>query len=44
MIKPKKTREAGNTMGMEEKIKSHKTLVGRRPLETDGQRLGIVLK
>ena len=44
MIKSKKTREAGNAMGMEEKIKAHKTSVGRRPLGTAGQRSRIVLK
>jgi hypothetical protein len=44
MIKSKKTREAGNTMGMEEKIKAHKTLVGRRLLGKDGQRTRIILK
>jgi hypothetical protein len=36
MIKSKKTREVGNKMGMEEKIKAHKTWVGR-PLGTYGQ-------
>jgi hypothetical protein len=44
MIKSKKTREAGNAMGMEEKVKAHETLVGRRPLETNGQRTRIILK
>jgi len=44
MIKSKKIIEAGNTTGMEEKIKAHKTLVGRRPIGTDGQRSRIILK
>jgi hypothetical protein len=39
MIKSKKTRAAGNTVGTEEKIKVHKTTVGGRPLGTAGQRL-----
>ena len=43
MTKSKKTREAGNTIGMEEKIKAHKTLIGKRPLGTDGQRSRIIL-
>jgi len=44
MIKSKKTIKAGNTMGMEEKINAHKTLVGKRPLGTDDQRSIIILK
>jgi hypothetical protein len=38
MIKSEKTRMAGNKTGTEEKITVHKTLVGRRPLGTAGQR------
>jgi hypothetical protein len=44
MIKPKKTREDGNTMGMLEKINANKILVGRKPLETHGRRSRIILK
>jgi hypothetical protein len=44
MFKSKKTREAGNTMGMEKKINEHKTLVRRRPLGTDDHRSRIILK